>query len=103
MFPHYVRTGAGVGVMLIRGVVYSGGGEEEVHQMSAVTVFDSSEANCTESIHDEIWKYITLTQFYTYHFLEIQIDGVSMSCITRNFVERFSNFPEVKKLIQFHN
>lgn len=41
--------------------------------MSAVIVFDSSEANCTESIQDEIWKCLTLTQFHTYHFLEIQI------------------------------
>lgn len=48
--------------------------------MSAVIVFDSSEANCTESIHDEIWKNLTLTQFHTYHFLEIQIVGVSMRC-----------------------
>lgn len=57
--------------------------------MSAVIVFDSSEAKCTDSIHNEIWKYLTLTQFHTYHFLEIQIVGVGMSCITRNFVKRF--------------
>lgn len=88
--------------MLIRRVVYSVGGRE-VHQMSAVIVFDSSEANCTESIHDEIWKCLTLTQFHTYHFLEIQIVVVSMSCITRNFVKCFSSFLEVRKLFQFHN
>lgn len=87
--------------MLIRRVVYSVGGE--VHQMSAVIVFDSSEANCTEGIHDEIWKYLTLTQFHTYHFLEIQIVGVSLTCITRNFVKCFSRFLEVRKLIQFHD
>lgn len=60
--------------------------------MSAVIVFDSSEGNCTESMHDEIWKYPTLTQFHTYHFLEIQIVGVSMSCITCSFVKCFSSF-----------
>lgn len=70
--------------------------------MSAVIVFDSSEANCTESIHDEIWKYLTLTQFHTYHFLEIQIVGVSMSCITRNFVNCSSSFLDVRKLIQLY-
>lgn len=71
--------------------------------MSAVIVFDSSEANCTESIHDEIWKYLTLTQFHTYHFLEIQIFGVSMSCITLDFVKCFSSFLEVRKLILFYD
>lgn len=46
--------------------------------MSAVIVFDSIVANCTQSIHDEIQKYITLTQFHTYNFLENHVVGVIM-------------------------